>query len=94
VRQDATYLLEADEPQAVSIDNRDLVAWDMVRPVRKWPVAGEAPFLFQSFLAWSAAKRAGLTEQTFDAFRDQLVDVNVSEAVEEAGPTSQDPGPV
>lgn len=50
----------------VRVSNRDYVAFDLTRARHRWPAGQEAPFLFASFLAWSAARRAGLFDGTFD----------------------------
>lgn len=50
---------------SVTVRNRDYLAWDMTAPRRKWN-AQQQPFVFGNFLAWSAAKRDGLFDGTFD----------------------------
>lgn len=76
--QDATYRRPADgeEPThlhvvlddgpdfVVKTGNRDLVAWDR-GPAKKYDRARQG-FIFANFLAYSAARREGLYEGTFD----------------------------
>jgi hypothetical protein len=53
----------------VKVRNRDYIAWDMTAPRKKWD-AQRQPFLFGTFLAYSAAKREGLFAGTFDGRED------------------------
>lgn len=93
MRQAATVAFDDGSVLDIVVDNRDLVTWDMVRPGRGWPAASEAPFLFQSFIAWAACRRTGLFAGTFDEFQAVAADVTVSEEVVQADPTSPAPGP-
>lgn len=50
---------------SVTVRNRDYLDWDLIAPRRKWQ--GQAqPFIFGNFLAWSAARREGQFDGTFD----------------------------
>lgn len=40
--------------------NPDLIRWDRTASRSGWPAASSAPFLWMTFLAWSAAKRERL----------------------------------
>lgn len=51
----------------------DRVRYDLTAPKHKWPEGTSAPFLWFTFLAWSAAKRSGQTTLTFEAFYEQVV---------------------
>lgn len=51
----------------VRVDNRDFIRWDKTSGRHKWD-ASKQPFIFQTFLAWSAAQRLQLTALDFDAF--------------------------
>lgn len=80
--------LESGEDFTVRVDNRDLIRWDKTAPRQKWN-AQETPFLFQSFIGWAAAKRAGVLELDFDTFLAvalEVKDVKPS-ADDEARPT-------
>jgi hypothetical protein len=57
----------------VQTDNRDNVAWDMTRGRKKWPQFNEAPFLWLTFLAWSAMRRGGDTSLSVDDFLERCV---------------------
>jgi hypothetical protein len=46
--------------------NRDLIAWDRRRMHVKYGPAGDSPFVFAAFLAWSAAHREELFTGPFD----------------------------
>lgn len=64
----------AVEVHVLRVDNRDFVRWDMTAPRQKWGTAKEVPFLFQTFLSWSAGKRAGLELPPFEAYREQVLE--------------------
>ena len=51
------------EPFAVRTVNKDYLRWDKTPPARRGGVKNfqDAPFLFATFLAWSAARRLELT---------------------------------
>jgi hypothetical protein len=67
----------------VRVDNRDFVRWDMTAPRQKWGSAKEVPFLFQTFLSWSAGKRAGLELPPFERYRDLVLEAKDLEQEEE-----------
>lgn len=81
--------LEGLEPFVVRIDNRDYLRWDKTAPRQKWGLGQDVPFMFGTFLAWSAAQRAGLTTLKWEAFSAAAIDVtNLKEEDEDlAGPT-------
>lgn len=58
------------EVQAI---NPDLIRWDRTAAKHHWPAASSAPFLWMTFLAWSAARRSDLIPQdvTFEAFSEE-----------------------
>lgn len=72
-----------DDPQhgaievVVQADNRDLVRWDITRRTKNWPEFQEAPFLWQTFLAWSVLQREGQTSLKLDAFLDTCAEAAV-----------------
>jgi hypothetical protein len=72
---------------SVRVSNRELVAWDMTRAKRSWPLANEARFLCMTFCAWKAATREGKTTLGWDAWQDAVEDIEEAGEVE-ARPTS------
>lgn len=65
------------EPIEVQTINADLVLWDRSRVKHKWPKFDEAPFLWMTFLSWSAAKRLGHIQPTttYEQWEASVVDV-------------------
>lgn len=71
----------------VRVLNPDYLRWDLSRGKRGWPAGSEAPFLFATFLAWSAAKREGvIADMTYESFTEQCVDVTPIRQDEEKDP--------
>jgi hypothetical protein len=61
-------VLENGLDTTVRVDNRDFIRWDKTAPRQKWD-AKTQPFIFSSFIAWAAGRRAGVLEGVdFDAF--------------------------
>jgi hypothetical protein len=85
------------EPIELQTDNRDLILWDATRVKHKWPKFDEAPFLWLTFLSWAAARRTGAitTAHTFEAWRDEVLEVtSVDDDEDDAGrPTEPGPDP-
>ena len=86
-----------DDPQrgavevVVQADNRDLVRWDVTRKAKNWPEFQEAPFLWQTFLAWSVMQREGHTSLKLDAFLDTCAEAAVvGKAGDEVDPEGDD----
>ena len=71
----------------LNTDNRDAVRWDLHRCRQNWPATADAPMLWLTFLAWSAAKRLGQTTLTFDAWNDAAVNVQVEGQDDDLDPT-------
>lgn len=67
-------ILEDGASFTVRIDNRDFVAFDRLRPKLKLPDAKEAPFLFQTFLAWHAGRREGLHALRVETFLETCLE--------------------
>ncbi len=60
-----------------TIGNPDMVRFDMERPRRKWPTAGEGPILWLTFCSWAALTRAGrLDGMPFDAYAAEAESVD------------------
>lgn len=81
----------------VQTDNRDMVLWDRTRIRHKWPKFDEAPFLWLTFLAWSAARRSGAIapELTYERWEADVIDVANVDAPDDIGMgTPTPPGPV
>jgi hypothetical protein len=82
-----TVELDGLEPFEVRIDNRDYLRWDKTAPRRKWGSGRDVPFLMATFLAWSAATRAGLTTMPWETFEECAVAVDTIEEDADARPT-------
>lgn len=51
--------------------NPDFVRWDLAASRHGWPKVDDAPFLWMNFVVWSAAKRAGDYDKSFDDFHSE-----------------------
>lgn len=53
--------------------NPDLIRWDRTASKHGWPAASSAPFLWMTFLAWSAGRREGAIPQelSFEEFSER-----------------------
>lgn len=83
------------EPLEIQSDNRDLVGYEKTRIKHKWPKFDEAPFVWLTFLAWSAARRAGQESGTYEAWENAVLSVRdmSSTAEDEEIGTPTLPGP-
>jgi hypothetical protein len=54
--------------------NPDYLRWDRTASKHGWPKAADAPFFWQTFLAWSAFRREGLIADsvTWEEFSERL----------------------
>jgi hypothetical protein len=83
----------------VQTDNRDLLAYERTRLRQRpvWPKFDDAPFQWLTFLAWSAARRSGATDVTYEAWEAVVLDasaVSDDDTTGETGtPTQPGPGP-
>jgi hypothetical protein len=77
--------LEDGRQLQVRVVNPDFLAWDRTAAKHGWPSMRTAPFLWMTFLAWSALRRTGQLggDVTWEAFSEQLC-VQVSTADGEA----------
>jgi hypothetical protein len=68
--------------------NPDLIRWDRMAVKHGWPGATSAPFLWMTFIAWSAAKRTGAipADLTWETFGDERC-VQVRNLTEELEPS-------
>jgi hypothetical protein len=71
--------------------NSDLVAFDITRPLRKWPAMQDAPVLYQTFIAWKALTRESQTNLSWEAFVTNAVQVTTTKP--EGGPDTADVDP-
>lgn len=89
-----------DEEKTLEIQttNADLVLWDRTRIKHKWPKFDEAPFLWITFLAWSAARRSGLIspDLKYEQWESDVMEIEQieDESDDDAGrPTQEDREP-
>jgi len=80
--------------------NPDLIRWDRMAARQGWPAITSAPYLWMTFIAWSAAKREGAipAEMSWETFGDErCIQVrNVADELEGTDgvdPTPRDPEP-
>lgn len=88
------------DPDGKTLDlqtnNVDMVLWDRTRAKHKWPGLQEAPFLWMTFISWSAARRTGLIppDYTYETWEAKVLDIDVDEDEEanevEAHPPGQE----
>lgn len=72
--------------------NADLVNWDRTAHKHKWPKFDEAPFLWLTFLSWSAARRLGLNQDmSYETWESSILGVEAIET--DARPTKAGPEP-
>jgi hypothetical protein len=66
---------EGHEDLEVQTDNRDMIVWETTRARHKWPKFDEAPMMWLTFLAWSAARRTGAIDNgyTWERWREETL---------------------
>lgn len=71
-----------DAPYEVQASNPELVMWDRTRAKHKWPATSEAPFLWMTFIAWAASRRAGLipSDVTYEVFEQTTTAIEAIDA--------------
>jgi hypothetical protein len=75
--------------------NPDLIRWDRMAAKNGWPGPTTAPFLWLTFIAWSASKRSGAipADMTWEVFGDERC-IQVRNLTNELEPTDGvDPTP-
>lgn len=75
---------------AVQTTNADMVMYDLERAKRRWPSLTDAPFLWLSYLAFSALRRDGTisASEHFDSWVQTTVEVkNLNETGQESDET-------
>lgn len=76
-----TVIRTGEEPVTLQTNNLDMVLWDRTRVKHKWPRLDDAPFLWFTFISWSAAKRTGLIEPTttYESWESTVLDINAQD---------------
>jgi hypothetical protein len=79
----------------VTCTNADLVAYDLSRGARKWPMPNEGPLLYQTFLAWKALTREALIDpkMPWEAFLRDAVEITTRRPDGTADQVDVDPTP-
>lgn len=67
-----TVILDDGRTITVQARNPDYLRWDRTAAKHGWPTMQKAPFLWLTFIAWSAARREGLIPDawTWEAFSE------------------------
>jgi hypothetical protein len=93
-----TVVLEGEEPRSVTVDQRDIAAWERQPFGCSFSVARDRALVnFLRFLAWNAMRRQGLIDKTMGwaTFDDKCIEATDLQTPEEAGelpdPTKPDP---
>lgn len=86
---------EGHEDLELQTTNADLVSWDRTRYKHKWPKVDEAPFLWLTFIGWSAARRTGAItpEHRYEAWESEVLEVDAVADEEDEEGTPTQPGP-
>lgn len=79
---------EPIDVQTRFIDNRN---YERTAFKHKWPPFQESPMTWLGFLAWSAAKRTGQYEGTWETFENEVAHVETVDT-ETVNPTDPEPG--
>ena len=86
--------LDDDTTFVVQALNPDLLRYDRTAAKHKWPAPTAAPFLWLTFLAWSAARRTGAIPDTltWDDFANERCQQvrNLTDETTENGEVSGD----
>lgn len=94
-----TVIRDGHDDLEVQTDNRDMILWEKTRARHKWPKFDEAPMMWLTFLAWSAARRSGAidTGYTWERWEAETLEartVDDDDADDEGGrPFDQEPEP-
>lgn len=78
MRMTITYELDTGPVQTVHAGAGDMMRYELTARKQHWGTMADMPLLSSAFLAWSAAKRSGLYTDTWESFRDALVDLDTS----------------
>lgn len=87
-------LRDGFDPLELQTTNRDLILWDQTRIKHKWPKFDEAPFIWLTFLSWSAARRTGAIEPDYlwERWQEDVLEVSALDD-DDAGADPTQPGP-
>lgn len=81
-----TVIRDGCEPLTVQTNNMDMVLWDRTRVKHKWPRLEDAPFLWFTFVSWSAAKRTGaISDVTYEAWEKTVLDIDAETDDDDGG---------
>lgn len=86
-RMEFVYQLEGEDEQTVVVHNRSLIAWDETRVKRRWPVATDAPSLWQTFILFHHLSRTGAYAGDFDTFRERCIGLELVDEKVPVDPT-------
>lgn len=70
-----TVVMDDGATFEVQSDNRDQLAYERTRARHKWPEPSAAPFMWLTFLAWSALRREGAYPGNLDEFEAHALGV-------------------
>lgn len=79
-------MADGTEHRAIPTILADQVAYSQTRQRHKWPTMEDDPLLFGAFLAYSAMKRLGLFEGSWDMFTESVAAVDADD-IDEVDPT-------
>jgi|SRR5262245_25442401 len=67
-------VLEDGRALTVQATNPDYIRWDRTAAKHGWPTLRQAPFMWMTFLAWSALRRTGQIADavTWEEFSDRM----------------------
>jgi hypothetical protein len=90
-----TIIRDGFDPLEVQTNNMDLVLWDRTRVKHRWPRLDEAPFLWFTFIGWSAARRTGAIppETTYEKWEASVLDISARDDDDDTGPDVGRPFP-
>src|SRR5699024_10927734 len=87
-------MVDGTEHRDVRITMADKIAYSETRGRHNWPKVEEDPFRFLAFVAFAALRRTGKVSGGFNAFVDQLADVDLpddDDDLDDVDPTNQAP---
>lgn len=93
-----TVIRDGQEPLTVQTTNYDMVNWDRTRVKHRWPKMDEAPFVWLTFVSWSAARRTGAIPDTltYETWENTVLDISPEtedDDPELGSPFPEEPGP-
>jgi hypothetical protein len=74
--------VEGQAPYAVRVGNRELIAYEKAAARHKeWPPRENGRHFAMTYCTWSAARRAGRTDATFEQWQELLEDYDIVQDV-------------